>query len=137
MNLWDQAKDHYGWLVSAAAAAAGFLARRSSDRPIRERLTASWIGRRLAVEKDNANLRADLLGMQESIVRREANWNAEREERDRYIETLMARIDRLTRVAEEIKTAHDNGSLIASGPPSNEPTAPPATSSPSSRKSRP
>jgi hypothetical protein len=144
MEIWDHIKPHWGWLTTAAAGALGLL----GEKAIRHRRSPSgdswtgWIGRRWNIEKQNVSLKhqvKDLLTeikeREASIERREAAWARERADLERYVTTLMVRLDRFSSAAQGIKTAHEDGLLSVSEPPSNGPTPPSATSSTSSKKS--
>ena len=145
MDFWEHARSHWGWLTTAAAGAAGLLAQkllaRSHRSPSGDSWT-SWIGRRWNVEKQNVSLKhqikdllAEIKERDASIERREANWARERADLERYVTILLTRLDQFSAAAQGIKTAHEDGSLIVSEPPSNAPMLHSTTSSPSSKKS--
>lgn len=152
MELWDQAKAHWGWLATLAGGAAGLLGEKAMAR--RHRSPSgdswiSWIGRRWNVERQNVTLRlrikdleAEIKADEESDTRREAShererasWERERADMERYLSSALSRLDQFTDAAKGITQAHETGLLAASEPPSNGQTPPSATSSPSSKKS--
>lgn len=133
MNLWNEAKDNSGWIVSAAAAVAGYLFRRKAgEGSIRERWDTSWIGRRFAAEHDNVRLKADLASLEHSIARREARWAEERSEMEAYALRLRAEVSELGQLVAALRTAQHAGSSPSSAPPSTNSTGSDATSSPPS-----
>jgi hypothetical protein len=140
MDLWDQTGNHYGWAISAAAAAAGYLLRRrGAGRPIRERWNSSWLGRRLNAEKDLIACLArektrddDIRVMAESHARQTALWATERGEMAAYSERIKVQVTELTGLLETLRATQAAGSSTASASPSPSSTRPEPPSSPRS-----
>lgn len=123
MGFLDWITDHLGWVISVAAAVSGYLLRSKSKdggKPIHERWDTSWIGRRLAVERELLRCKQELVSEKESFTR-------QLEGRDQEIAYLMAKLARLMSEAEKVVS---RASVQASGHWLDEPTDLPPTSPP-------
>jgi hypothetical protein len=132
MELWRETRDHAAYVISVGAAIAGYLMRRRASGDgtlLRDRLTSSWISRRLAAEGNLARCEDERRNDQASFTRQLADREAE-------ITYLVAKTQRLMSEGRAVMAAVDHVSVLPSEPSPAVPTKSPTPSPNSPRPSR-
>lgn len=129
--------DHWAWLTtggtSLLVALLGYLKRGR----IRQGISASWIARRLNVERDLIRCRAEIADMAASYQRQRSDMAAELATRDREREYLKLVISVLTEEAEKVLKARREGLVTTSDASPSAPSPSPASSPNSPTKPTP